>query len=137
MEQSVIGAGVSVQGELSGAENVLLQGNMKGTIELAQNRLTVSESAVVDAVVTAKHIVIAGSFTGDIQAAESVELRATARFSGSILCDRIAIEAGATIVGKIEVVRERESTKEVAKAAAAGAGAASSGAQPQVAGSIS
>lgn len=130
MEQSVIGAGVTIQGELCGAENVVLQGKMQGTIDLAQYCLTVGEAAIADAVVTAKHVVIAGTFTGEIQAAEFVELRATARFSGSILCDRIAIEAGATVVGKVEVVRERSTHS-------AGKATQPSAAQPQMAASIS
>jgi cytoskeletal protein CcmA (bactofilin family) len=112
VEQSIIGRGVAIEGELSGAEDVVVQGRLHGTVHLPQHRFSLSESGSADVAIEAKHIVIAGEFHGEIQGAESVELRATARFQGSILCDRIAIDAGATVVGNIETIsRDTRPTK--------------------------
>lgn len=101
-----IGKSVVIKGELSGSEDLYVDGQVEGTIELRGNSLIVGPNGNVKASVNAKGVVIQGKVDGKVQASERVELRKSAVVSGDVVTQRIAIEEGAFFQGKIDVQRE-------------------------------
>jgi cytoskeletal protein CcmA (bactofilin family) len=100
-----IGKSVVIKGELSGSEDLYLDGLVEGTIALKGNSLTVGPNGQVKASVEAKGVVIQGKLEGNIQASDRVDLRKTAMVTGDISTQRISIEEGAFLKGKVEIQR--------------------------------
>ena len=131
-----IGRSVLIKGELSGSEDIYLDGTLEGKIELPGNNLVIGPNGRVRASIRASGVVIEGKVDGDIEASERVELRKTAVLLGSIVTQRVAIEDGAYFKGGVDVKRQaapaqpaaaqpavkRESAPVTASAAAAGGG---------------
>jgi cytoskeletal protein CcmA (bactofilin family) len=101
-----IGKSVVIKGELSGSEDLYIDGTVEGTIQLQGNNLVVGPNGHVHADVSAKVVVIQGKLEGNIQASERAELRKSAVIVGDIVTQRIAMEDGAYVKGKVEVQRE-------------------------------
>jgi cytoskeletal protein CcmA (bactofilin family) len=107
-----IGKSVVIKGELSGSEDLYVDGNVEGKIELRNHSLTVGANGNVKADVSAKSVVIQGKLCGTVIASDRVELRKTAVVTGDVTTQRIAIEEGAFLKGKVDV--EKESGKAAA-----------------------
>ena len=105
-EFALIGKSVVIKGELSGSEDLYLDGQVEGSIELRNHSLTVGPNGVVKANVTAKGVVVQGKLDGSINASDRVELRQSAVVTGDLATQRIAIEEGAFLKGKVDVQRE-------------------------------
>ncbi|HZU44264.1 MAG TPA: polymer-forming cytoskeletal protein [Terriglobales bacterium] len=105
-EMAHIGKSVFIKGELSGSEDLYVDGEVEGTIELRGHSLTVGPNGRVRAHVHARNVVVQGKVTGNIQASERVDLRASANVTGDITTARIAVEDGAFFKGGIDVQRE-------------------------------
>lgn len=101
-----IGKSVIIKGELSGSEDLYIDGQVEGTIELQGNSLTIGPNGQVRANVNAKGVVVQGKLEGNIRASERAELRKSAIAIGDILTQRIAIEEGAYFKGKVDVQKE-------------------------------
>jgi cytoskeletal protein CcmA (bactofilin family) len=100
-----IGKSVVVKGELSGSEDLYVDGQVEGTIALKGNSLTVGPNGQVKASVEAKAVVVQGKLEGNIQASDRVELRKSAIVTGDISTQRISIEEGAFLKGKVDIHR--------------------------------
>jgi len=100
---TVIGRSVTIHGELSGKEDLYMDGVVEGTISLPESRLTVGPNARVLADVDARDVVIYGFVDGNIKAAGRVELRESAVVKGDLTAGRLSIEENATIKGRVEV----------------------------------
>jgi cytoskeletal protein CcmA (bactofilin family) len=133
-----IGKSVVIKGELSGSEDLYIDGRVSGTIELRGNSLTIGPNGQIEANINAKGVVVQGKLEGSIQASDRVELRSSAVMVGDVITQRIAIEDGAYLKGKVDIQKEaaKASPKPEAKpvttspaslAAAAPGGASSSG----------
>jgi cytoskeletal protein CcmA (bactofilin family) len=121
-----IGKSVIVKGELSGSEDLYLDGEVEGTIELRGHNLTIGPNGRIRANVHAREIIIHGRLDGNLQASERVELRKSAVVAGDITTQRIAIEDGAFFKGGIDIQRETaksDARRETVAAAAIGASA--------------
>jgi cytoskeletal protein CcmA (bactofilin family) len=101
-----IGKSVMIKGELSGSEDLYIDGTVEGTIQLQGNNLAIGPNGHVHADVNAKVVVIQGKLEGNIRASERVELRKSAVIVGDIVTQRIAMEDGAYFKGKVEIQRE-------------------------------
>ncbi len=101
-----IGKSVVIKGELSGSEDLYVDGNVEGKIELRNHSLTVGPNGNVKADVTAKAVVILGKLDGSINASDRVDLRKSAVVTGDLTTQRIAIEEGAFLKGKVDIQRE-------------------------------
>jgi cytoskeletal protein CcmA (bactofilin family) len=101
-----IGKSVSIKGELSGSEDVYVDGHLDGRVDLVGNSLTVGPNGRVHANIVAKTVTIGGTLDGNIQASERTELRKTAVVNGDVQTRRIAIEEGAYFKGKLEILAE-------------------------------
>ncbi len=103
-----IGKSVVVKGDLTGSEDLYVEGQIEGTISLKGNSLTVGPHGQVKASVEAKGVIVQGKLEGNVQASERVELRKTAVVTGDISTQRISIEEGAYLKGKIDIQGKAE-----------------------------
>jgi cytoskeletal protein CcmA (bactofilin family) len=128
-EFASIGKSVSIKGELSGSEDVYVDGQLEGRVDLVGNSLTVGPNGHVHANIVAKTVTVAGTLDGNIQASERTELRKTAVVNGDVQTRRIAIEEGAYFKGRLEILAENKvsSGSGVAAVAASGTGSAAHG----------
>jgi len=101
-----IGKSVVIKGELSGSEDLYVDGQVEGSIELGGNSLTVGPNGKVKARISAKNIAIQGGVEGTLTATDRVELRKSAIVNGDIFTQRIAVEEGAFFKGKIDIQKE-------------------------------
>jgi cytoskeletal protein CcmA (bactofilin family) len=100
-----IGKSVVVKGELSGSEDLYVDGQVEGSIALKGNNLTVGPNGQVKASIDAKGVIVQGKLEGNIQAADRVELHKSAVVNGDISTQRIVIEEGAFLKGKVDIQR--------------------------------
>lgn len=103
-----IGKTIHIKGELSGNEDIYVDGNLEGQIQLSGNSLTIGPNGRVHANVTAKNVIVGGSLEGNIQASERTEMRKSAIVNGDVQTRRIAIEEGAYFKGKLEILTENK-----------------------------
>jgi cytoskeletal protein CcmA (bactofilin family) len=108
-----------IKGELSGSEDLYLDGEVEGTIELHSNSLTIGPNARIRAHVHAREVVIHGKVDGNISGTERVEMRRSAVLVGDVTTQRISIEDGAYFKGNIDVQREAKAEAKPAPAATA------------------
>ncbi len=106
-EFALIGKSVVIKGELSGSEDLYLDGHVEGSIELRDHSLTVGPNGNVKASVTAKGVVVQGKLDGSINATDRVELRQSAVVTGDLTTQRISIEEGAFLKGKVDIQKEK------------------------------
>jgi len=109
-----IGKSVVIKGELSGSEDLYVDGKVEGKIELRNHSLTVGPNGSVRADISAKTVVIQGKVEGSLSASDRVELKKSAVVTGDVSTQRIAIEEGAFLKGKVDI-----NNKETGKAAPA------------------
>jgi cytoskeletal protein CcmA (bactofilin family) len=105
-EFALIGKSVVIKGELSGSEDLYLDGRVEGSIELRDHSLTVGPNGVVKANVSAKGVIVQGKLDGSITASERVDLRKSAVVTGDLTAQRISIEEGAFLKGKVDIQKE-------------------------------
>jgi len=101
-----IGKSVVIKGELSGSEDLYLDGEVEGSIVLNGNSLTVGPNGRVRAHIKAREVIVHGKVDGNILGAGRVELRKSAAVLGDISSQRIMIEDGAYVKGSIDVQRD-------------------------------
>jgi cytoskeletal protein CcmA (bactofilin family) len=114
-----IGKTVNIKGELSGNEDIYLDGQLEGSIQLPGNSVTVGPNGRVKADINAKNLTVAGTLDGNIHASERTELRKTAVVNGDVQTRRIAIEEGAYFKGKLEILTDAKPVAPPIAAAAA------------------
>ena len=117
-----IGKSVIIKGELSGSEDLYVDGQVEGSIELHGNRLIIGPHGQVRANVNAKGVIVQGKLEGNIRAAERAELTKSAIAVGDIVTQRVAIEEGAYFKGKVDIQKETAKTGSGAAAASAAGG---------------
>jgi cytoskeletal protein CcmA (bactofilin family) len=101
-----IGKSVVIKGELSGSEDLFLDGQVTGTIELRGNTLTVGPNGQVHADIHARSVILHGKLEGDILATDRVELRKSAIMVGSITTQRVSVEDGAYLKGQMDTQKD-------------------------------
>ena len=102
MANTVIGSSIVIDGEISGDEDLVIQGTVKGKITLRES-LYVEGSGVVEADIETQNVEIAGRVTGNIQATDKVELKADCRVVGDVKAPRILIADGASFKGNVDM----------------------------------
>jgi cytoskeletal protein CcmA (bactofilin family) len=107
-ELAQIGKSVVIKGDLSGSEDLYVDGQVEGSISLKTNSLSVGPNGQVKASVEAKGVVVQGKLEGNVQASDRVELRKSAVVTGDISTQRISIEEGAYLKGKIDIQGKAE-----------------------------
>jgi cytoskeletal protein CcmA (bactofilin family) len=118
---SVIGAGLKIQGEITGDSDLVIEGEAHGRIRMVNGRVTVAPKGRVNADIEAVEISVEGFVQGGLKASDKVRLGPASQVQGSVMTPRIAIEDGARLRGKVEMIRAGEAATPAAKAPAASA----------------
>ncbi len=100
---AVIGATIRIKGEISGDENLVIEGSVVGSVALKGHDLTVGQNGEVQADLTAKTVKVEGQVTGDIQGEEKVVITKSGRVRGNITAPRVTLEDGAKFKGAIDM----------------------------------
>src|SRR5687767_15927903 len=129
-----IGKSVVIKGELNGSEDLTIEGQVEGKIELRQNVLTIGANGRIKAQVFAKAVIILGEVTGNVTATEKVDIRDNGSVDGDIASPRVAIAEGAHFRGSIDMQRAGVKGAPGAKPAAQGAKPAGAPGGPQTPG---
>ena len=120
-----LGASLHVKGEISGNEDLLIDGSVEGLIELGERRLTVGTTAKLTADINARDVVVYGSVKGNVRAKGRIEIRKNGSVTGNLTTAQIMIEDGADFKGSIEIDKtaEKDTAHAFAKSSNAPVGA--------------
>ena len=108
-----LGASLHVKGEVSGHEDLHIDGTIEGLIQLEDRKLTVGPSAKLTADVVAREVVVYGSVKGNLRARDRIEIKKDGSVVGDLTTARIMIEDGAYFKGSIEIDRTSEKTADL------------------------
>lgn len=100
---AVIGKAIQIDGDVRGDMDLLIEGEVRGTVHLPNNSVTIGGEGVVHAEVKAKTISVEGAVDGDLFASDRVSVRSSARVSGNIKAPRVSLDDGAHFKGSIEM----------------------------------
>jgi len=100
---AVIGRSIRIDGDLRGEEDLLIEGDVTGTVQLRNNTLTIGSEGKISANVYAKSVTVDGLMQGDIFASERVCIRKSAQVNGNVTAPRVSLEDGAKFKGSIEM----------------------------------
>jgi len=103
--QAVLGKSVIVKGQIFSREDLTIDGEVEGTVELQEHRLTIGPNGRVTASVKAREVVVLGTIHGNVETADKIDIRKEAKLVGDIRTARIVIEDGAYFKGNIDIVR--------------------------------
>lgn len=124
-----IGKSVVIKGELTGSEDLTIEGQVEGTIQLREHGLTIGPNGKIKAQVFAKSVVVLGEIVGNVTASEKVDIRDNGSVDGDIISPKVAIAEGAHFRGTVDMQKKAGAPQpaakpaEPAKAAPAAAGA--------------
>jgi len=102
-EQAVIGASIKIKGDLSGEEDLVIQGRIEGTITLPNNNVLVGRNGHLQADVKAKGVIVEGQVEGNLYGDEQVVIRQTGVVHGNIVAQRVALQDGCRFKGSIDM----------------------------------
>lgn len=97
-----IGGSVIVKGAVVSTEDLVIDGQVEGTIELGNHSLTIGSKSVIVAELIAKSVTIGGTVKGNVMGSASVELKSTAKVEGDITAPKFSMEDGAFLTGKVD-----------------------------------
>ena len=129
-----IGKSVVIKGELSGSEDLTIEGHVEGKIELKENILTIGPNGRIKAQVFAKAVIVLGEVNGNIAASEKVDIRDGGSVDGDIVSPKVAIAEGAHFRGSVDMQKKagqaQPSKAETSKSAVAAPPVVAQAAQP-------
>ncbi len=99
----MIGSTIKIKGDVTGDEDLLIEGSVEGTIDLAAHEVTVGESGKVKANIKGKIVIVNGQVVGDITGGEKVVISKTGDMRGNIVTPRMSLEDGAVFKGSIDM----------------------------------
>jgi cytoskeletal protein CcmA (bactofilin family) len=102
---AVIGKSVMIKGQIFSREDLTIDGEIDGSVELQEHRLTVGPHGKLQAGVKAREIVVLGTIHGNVEASDKIDIRKDAKLVGDIKTARIVIEDGAYFKGSIDIAR--------------------------------
>jgi cytoskeletal protein CcmA (bactofilin family) len=129
---AVLGKSVVVKGQILSREDLTIDGEVDGTIEMQEHRLTIGQNGKVRASVKAREVIVLGTLHGNVETGDRIDIRKEAKLVGDIRTARIVIEDGAYFKGNVDIVRA-----EVPRPAAAASAASTSVPRPQTPSTLS
>ena len=129
-EKAVIGPSIHIDGDLRGEEDLLIEGEVNGTVQLNNNGLTIGAQGKVRADVYAHSIYVEGVMEGDLYGTERVHIRKSAQVRGNITSPRVSLEDGAKFKGSIEMDPQAVQTATASRVGSARPAAATKTAMP-------
>jgi len=125
---AVIGKGVSIKGQIWSKEDLVIDGEVEGTVEAHDHRVTVGPNGRVQAGIKSREIVAQGNIHGNVEATDKIDIKKDARLVGDIKTARIVIEDGAYFKGSIDIIKNEPKAQPAARAAAPASAAPASAA---------
>ncbi len=116
-----IGQGVAIEGRISSAQDLRIDGKVQGTIEVGNHGLIIGASAAIKANLVARSILVCGAVTGNVTATERLDVQATGSIDGDLKAPRLALADGAIVRGKVETGGTRAAQSRPAEGASAAA----------------
>jgi cytoskeletal protein CcmA (bactofilin family) len=103
---AVLGKSVILKGQIISREDLTIDGEVEGSVELKEHRLTIGPNGRVKASVKARELVVIGTIHGDVEITDKIDIRREAKLVGDIKTARVVIEDGAYFKGNIDIVRQ-------------------------------
>lgn len=104
---AVIGRSIKIEGDLRGEEDLLIEGDVSGTIQLPDHSLTIGKEGRINADAYAKSVTVDGEMNGDLYGSECVSIRSSARVEGNVIASHVSLEEGARFKGSIDMDPKR------------------------------
>lgn len=114
-----IGKSITLKGDLSGNEDLVIEGHIEGRVDLPSNQLTIGANGSCAAEVHAKTVIVIGKVTGNVIATERIEIQATGLVNGDVSAPRLIVQEGAVVNGSIEMGAKAKASQAAAAAAVA------------------
>jgi cytoskeletal protein CcmA (bactofilin family) len=105
-----IGKAISIRGDLTGNEDMVIEGQVEGKVDLPNNQLTVGANGNVKAEIHAKGVVIVGHVVGNVVGLERVEIQATGQVEGDVTAPKLSVAEGAQLNGVIQMTQKGNRT---------------------------
>ena len=115
-----IGQGVAIEGKIKSAQDLRIDGNVQGTIEVGNYSVIIGASAEVAADLAAKSILISGTVRGSVTATDRIDIQSSATVQGDVTAPRVVIAEGAHVQGKVDVSGTRGARARAPETVAAG-----------------
>jgi cytoskeletal protein CcmA (bactofilin family) len=116
---TVIGRSMKIDGEITGSGDLLVDGELEGTVRLLSSRLTVRAEGRVKASILAQDVIVLGTVEGEVRATGRVELRNGSTVLGNVFSPRLSIEEGAILRGSVDPTKAETASASEAEAAKA------------------
>lgn len=113
---ATLGRSVCIKGEIVGSEDLTIDGQVEGKIDLPEHVLTIGPNATILADIVAKSLTVFGSVIGTINAKEKLDLRKSGSVEGTVTCGRISMQEGANFSGKLTTKGQRKPAATIAPA---------------------
>jgi cytoskeletal protein CcmA (bactofilin family) len=108
-EVANIGKSITIKGDLTGNEDLVIEGKVEGKVELPNNQLTIGANGTVKAEIQAKAVVVIGKVSGNIRGTERIEIQATGVVDGDVAAPRLVVSEGAVLNGSIQMSQKAAS----------------------------
>lgn len=108
VKQSRLGPSLRIKGEISGNEDLLIDGSVEGIVQLEKQKLTLGPTSKVTADIVAGEVIVSGSLKGNVRAKTRIEIRKDGSVTGDLTTPQISIEDGACFKGSIEIEKGPE-----------------------------
>jgi len=116
-----ISQGIKIKGEVTGSEDLFVDGHVDGKLSLTNGSLTIGPNGFVKADVVAREVIVRGKIDGKVTGRDKVQLLSTGQVNGEVQTDRLAIEEGALLRGRVEAGKAPTTKNTETRAAAASA----------------
>ena len=113
MRPANLSSSVVVKGEVSGSEDMTIDGRVEGRIDLPDHVLTIGPNATIKATIIARVVTVYGSVIGNVSAGDQLDIHPTGSLEGDVTCGRIIIQDGAHVCGKVETLGQRKPRREI------------------------
>ncbi len=127
-----IGKSVVIKGQIYSREDLYLDGEIEGTVEVPEHRLTIGPHGKLRAGIKAREVVVLGEVQGNIEAGERIDIRKESKLVGDIKTGRINIEDGAYFKGSIDIVKPEAAKPAVSARAGLPEGLGAAAAEPKL-----
>ena len=106
-EMANIGKSITIKGDLTGNEDIVVEGTVEGKVDLPNNQLTIGANGSAKAEITAKTIVVIGKVAGNLHGTERIEIQATGVVEGDVSAPRLIVAEGAVLNGSIHMTQQK------------------------------
>ena len=114
-----IGKSIAIKGDLTGNEDIVIEGKVDGKVELPNNELTIGANGSIKAEIHAKSVIVVGHVVGNINGIERVEIQATGQVEGDVTAPKLIVAEGAQLNGAIQMSQKGNRTAATGPEAAA------------------